>query len=166
VTYVPQDEPFPVAAGLGSSGGEPSLYQLIFECSPEAMALTRVRDNVMVGVNQEWLRLTGFPRERVIGHTAVEFGLWQDEAAREQALRPLTKGGQLCDVDVTLRTEDGAHRLMCISAVMVESQAESYYLFYLRDVTAMRMAQAAVHAGEQALEQANEKLNRQLHCTN
>ena len=158
---IPHDEPFSVAAGLDLAGEAP-LYQLIFEHGPEAMALTRVRDDVMVSVNQEWLRLTGFPREQVLGRTAVEFGLWPDEAARETALLPLAQGGQLRDADVTLRTMDGAHRLMCMSAVIVASQGESYYLFYLRDVTAMRMAQAAVHAGEQALAQANEKLNRQL----
>ncbi len=139
-----------------------SLYQAIFAQSPEAMGLTRARDSVMVDVNEEWLRLTGFPRHRVVGRTAMEFGLWPDPAARDEVLRPLATGGQVRDADITLVTEDGVHRLMCISAVMVEVQSESYILFYLRDVTARRMAQAAVHAGEQALEEANEKLNRQV----
>ncbi|MFZ2306237.1 MAG: EAL domain-containing protein [Rhodoferax sp.] len=162
----PHDDRPAVAVGAAGvdvmSGGDIPLYKAIFANSPEAMALTRVRDDVMVDVNAEWLRLTGFPRERVVGHTAMDFGLWPDGASREAALRPLASGGQLRDVDVTLRTEDGVHRLMCISAVLLEVQSERYFLFYLRDVTATRMAQAAVHAGEQALEQANEKLNRQL----
>lgn len=146
----------------GVSGGEASLYKALFARSPEAMALTRVRDSVMVDVNDEWLRLTGFARHRVVGHTALDFGLWPDPTSRDAVLGPLLSGGQLRDVDVTLVTGDGSHRVMCVNAVVVEVQSEPYMLFYLRDVTAMRMAQAAVHQGEQALEQANEKLNRQI----
>ena len=163
---LPYDDPSAVVVGAGDVGvalGEGSpLYKAIFAHSPEAMALTRACDSVMVDVNDEWLRLTGYPRHQVVGHTAMEFGLWPDEAAREQVLRPLANGGQVRDVDVTLLTQEGVLRLMCISAVQIAVQREAYILFYLRDVTAMRMAQAAVHAGEQALEQANEKLNRQV----
>jgi diguanylate cyclase (GGDEF)-like protein/PAS domain S-box-containing protein len=138
------------------------LFRTIFMESPEAIALTRASDKVIVAVNREWVRLTGFSSQQVLGRSAVEIGHWPDAMAREQVLRPLDGGGPLRNVDVTLVLQDGTHRMMCVNAVLIDVQSESYLLLYLRDVTADRMAQTAVLAGEQALAQANEKLNRQL----
>jgi PAS domain S-box-containing protein len=98
----------------------------------------------------------------VVGRTAVEIGLWPDEVARAKALHPLKVAGRVREIEVALVMGNGAHRLMCMNAVLVTVKGDSYVLIYLRDVTADRMAQAAVQAGEQALAQTNEKLNRQV----
>ncbi len=130
--------------------------------SPEAIALTRARDATLIAVNEEWLRLTGFRRDEVLGRTAVEIGHWPDEVTRVQALRPLKSHGRVRDLDTTMVLANGLHRLICLNAVLVDVQDESYILFYLRDVTVDRMSQAAVLAGEQQLAKTNEKLNRQV----
>ena len=124
--------------------------------------MTRARDSTIVAVNDEWLNLTGFSREQAVGHTAVEIGHWPDEATRAQALQPLLMNRKVRDLDVTLLMAHGVQRLICLSAVLTDVQGESYILFYLRDVTAERMAQEAVRAGEQQLARTNEKLNRQV----
>jgi diguanylate cyclase (GGDEF)-like protein/PAS domain S-box-containing protein len=126
------------------------------------MALTRLHDSVIVEVNEEWCQLTGFPRQQVLGFSALELGIWASDADRELALRPLQGSGRVRDADVVMAREDGLQRMMCMNAVLVEVQAQAYVLIYLRDVTVDRMAQAAVQTGEKALEQANQKLNRQL----
>jgi diguanylate cyclase (GGDEF)-like protein/PAS domain S-box-containing protein len=138
------------------------VFRTIFEQSPEAISVTRAVDQVMVEVNQQWLNLTGFSRSHVLGRTAVDIGLWPSEAAREQALAPIRAEGRVCDADVTLIMKNGAHRVVRLNATRVHVQSDTYFLIYLRDVTAERMAQAALRAGEAALEQVNEKLNRQV----
>ncbi|TAF83895.1 MAG: EAL domain-containing protein [Curvibacter sp.] len=45
---------------------------------------------------------------------------------------------------------------------MLEEAGEPYLLIYLRDVTAEQLAREALKAGEQALEQANASMNRQV----
>ncbi len=130
--------------------------------SPEAIALTRTRDGVIIAVNKEWLRLTGFSREQVLGHTAIEIGHWPDAQARQRMLQPLCEDGRLSEADIPLVLADGSMRLMCMNAVLVTVDGESHMLIYLRDVTAARQAQAAALANEQALAKANETLNRQV----
>ncbi|MES2582095.1 MAG: EAL domain-containing protein [Pseudomonadota bacterium] len=139
-----------------------ALFQAIFMESPEAIALTRARDASIIAVNEEWLKLTGYSREEVLGRTAVQIGHWPDELARVQALQPLQTSKRVRDLDITMVLANGLHRLICMNAVLVEVQGESYILFYLRDVTVDRMSQAAVVAGERQLAQTNEKLNRQV----
>jgi len=146
----------------GSNGVTDAVFKSIFSQSPEAIALTRALDSAIVEVNEEWLKLTGFAREEVLGRTAVEIGHWPDELSRQAALMPLKLGGRVTDVDVTLVMKDGIPRMVRMNAGRLEVQGVGYILIYLRDVTAERLAQEAMLAGEQALERAYEKLNRQI----
>ncbi|MDO8285892.1 MAG: PAS domain S-box protein [Rhodoferax sp.] len=59
-----------------------TIFKAVFMESHEAIALTRAQDGVIVAVNREWLRLTGFSREQVLGRTAIAIGLWPDALAR------------------------------------------------------------------------------------
>ncbi|MES2952612.1 MAG: EAL domain-containing protein [Pseudomonadota bacterium] len=158
----------PHHAAVGSAGdtapgfASHPLFEAIFMASPEAIALTRARDNVIVAVNDEWLSLTGFTRSQALGRTAVDIGHWPDAQARERVLRPLMVDGRIRQLDITMVLANGTHRLMCLNADLVDVLGESYILIYLRDVTADRMAAAAVQAGEQALALTNDKLNRQV----
>ena len=76
-----------------------AIFQAVFMESPEAIALTRARDSVIIAVNREWLRLTGFSRDQVLGHTAIEIGHWPDAQARQQMLQPLSADGRVHEVD-------------------------------------------------------------------
>ncbi len=130
--------------------------------SPEAIAVTRARDNIIVEVNHEWLRLTGFTREQVVGHTAVDIGHWPDPQVRQEMLLRLNTTGRVRETDFELVLASGVRRLMCLNAVLVEAQEESHILLYLRDVTAQRQAESAAMANEHALVHANEWLSSQV----
>jgi len=151
----------PPLAGVSSSG-DGTLFHTIFAQSPEAIALTRARDGLIADVNQEWVRLTGFQPDEVIGRTAVEIGHWPDEQAREATLLPLKRNGRISDVEVSLTMKDGMSRVVRMNAALVGSKGDEYILIYLRDVTAERLAQEALRAGERVLAEANEKLVAQL----
>ena len=148
----------PVAAWGVAEG----IFKTIFDHSPEAIALTRVRDGVLVEVNTEWLHLTGYSREEALGRTAVEMGHWLDPEERKRVFAPLYEGSRVVDADVTLVMKDRNPRVVRMNAALVRERDEAYILLYLRDVTAERLAHEALRAGEQALEQANDKLNRQV----
>jgi diguanylate cyclase (GGDEF)-like protein/PAS domain S-box-containing protein len=155
------------ASPLGGQGAccdplSETLFKAIFNQSSEAIALTRLSDDVLVEVNREWIGLFGFQRQNILGKTAVEIGHWESQAARESVLGGLQAGVRVTDEDVTLLTHEGLPRLVRMNAAVVEVAGESYVLLYLRDVTAERMAQEALRAGERVLEETNEKLNRQL----
>ena len=158
----PESAPLPAAKEAASAGVGLSVFRAIFESSPEAIALTRVRDGVLVQVNSEWLLMTGYTREEVIGRSAVELGHWLDPQEREQVFGRLQIGGRVADTDVTLVMKDRIPRVVRINAAMLEEAGEPYLLIYLRDVTAEQLAREALKAGEQALEQANASMNRQV----
>ena len=159
-------QPAPPGSSSGVSEGAwglaPGVFKTIFECSPEAIALIRLADDILVDVNAEWLQLTGYSREEALGHTAVELGHWLDPSERDRVFAPLADGGRVVDADVTLVMKDRNPRLVRMNATRVIDQDQTYILLYLRDVTAERLAHEALRAGEQALEQLNDSLNRQV----
>ena len=125
--------------------------------------LVRVRDDVIVGVNLEWMRLTGFTREQAIGHTALEIGVWPDRTSREQALLPLKKPhGRVADLDVTILTAQGLARVVRINGVWVQVGSGDYVQLVIRDVTPEQLSQEALRSSELALAQVNDEVKRQI----
>ena len=139
-----------------------AIFKAVFMESPEAIVLTRASDGAIVAVNQEWLKLTGFAENQVLGRTVMEIGHWPDAQTWVTALRPLETDKRVSDLDITLVMANGVQRLICLNAVVVDVQGEDHISLYLRDVTVERMSQAAMLAAEQQLAQTNEKLNRQV----
>ena len=139
------------------------LFSAAFDESPEALSLTRLWDGMFVDVNQEWLRLTGFTREDVLGHTGLEIGHWRDPQDRQAALAPLLTQGRLRNFEGTLLyTKDGSPRLLRLDGSLIDVFGDKHVLMHVRDITAERMAEVAMQAGERALEQANARLREQL----
>ncbi|MDZ4075548.1 MAG: EAL domain-containing protein [Hylemonella sp.] len=139
-----------------------ALFTAAFDESPEAIGLSRLADGLIVDVNQEWLALTGFKREEVIGHTVVEIGHWPDQASREAAVAALRVSGRLRDYEAIVRLKDKGKRLVRLNGTLMDVGGEKHILMYIKDITTERMAEESLRAGELALEQAVDKLNQQL----
>jgi diguanylate cyclase (GGDEF)-like protein/PAS domain S-box-containing protein len=138
------------------------LFTAAFDEGPEAVALSRLRDGLIVDVSQEWLALTGYTRDEVIGHTVVEIGHWPDQATRDATIANLRTGRRLRDVETTLNFPGKGRRLVRLNGSVIDVGGEPHALMYVKDITAERQAEKAVRASELALERANEQLNAQL----
>ncbi|MBI3532262.1 MAG: EAL domain-containing protein [Burkholderiales bacterium] len=138
------------------------LFAVAFQESPEALVLSRLSDGLLVDVNQEWLNLTGYTREEAVGHTVVELHHWIDAQTRQKALTPLITQGRLRGLEATVFLKDGAPCLVRLSGSVIDVFDEKLILMRVKDITAERMAEEALRAGEMALERANEQLSAQL----
>jgi PAS domain-containing protein len=76
-------------------------------------------------------------------------------------LSTLRRHARISDAQANLRMRSGAIRQVRMSASVVHVGEQPLILSYFRDVTAYRMAQEALRAGERELEESNAKLNRQ-----
>ncbi len=142
------------------------LFSAAFDESPEAIGLSRLADGLIVDVNQEWLAVTGYTREEVIGHTVVEIGHWPDQASREAAVAALRVSGRLRDYEAIVHLKDRGKRLVRLNGTLMDVDGEKHILMYIKDITTERMAEESLRAGELALAQANEKLSAQLDLYN
>jgi PAS domain S-box-containing protein len=95
-------------------------FHKAFDTSPNVLAITTLGSDSLVEVNAAFERLTGYPRQSVIGATTAGLGLWVDIERREQLLWQLRAGESVRDVELGLRTRDGALRTVLLSAELLE----------------------------------------------
>ena len=132
--------PIPIPSPSNHVQNQPSLalFSAAFDQHPDAVALTRVRDGLLLEVNPAWLALTGFSREEVIGKTTLELGLWGQRGNRLEALAPIAAGESALQIESTLHAKGGGLRAIQITGTRLLLEGEPHLLGYMTDVTGRR----------------------------
>ncbi len=144
-------------------------FSAVFHLSPVALGVTSIRGGVFVDVNEAWIVQFGHYRERILGRTSVEIGLWKDVEERSRLLDDAKRGECLPKREVWLKRADGTEILCEASGQVVELNGQSVVVWSAHDVTEQRRVQheiselnvqleARVHERTARLEQANLEL--------
>jgi PAS domain S-box-containing protein len=94
------------------------LFAAAFEHAPVMMAISVQGEAVLLEVNREFERVSGYNREEVIGKNAVELGLIAPQELQRLA-GVLSVGEPGLGIDLTVRTKNGASRKCLCSMVPV-----------------------------------------------
>ncbi len=129
-------------------------FAKLFRNSPDAITLTSLKDGRMVEANDGVLRISGYNMDEIIGHTAVELGLWHDPAGRQRFTELLQKQGRVIDMEVDFRAKSGAIRNCLVSAEIIELPDGKYILSVIRDITERKRIEEALQLRVQLLDNA------------
>jgi PAS domain S-box-containing protein len=123
----------------------------VFEASPDAIAVTRISDGVLLDVNPQF-EAASAPREDLIGRINTDRVLWVDPAQRSEFFHLLATRGRVHNMEVNFRTRDGRILPSLISAVTVELDGEPCAVSVVRGITRLkRTEQELVRAREEAM---------------
>lgn len=125
------------------------IYRRVFFSSPEFVAISRLSDGRFMDVNSGFERFSGFRRDEVLGKTALELGLWQDEVSRSHMVAALKqqgrvhlyparfgkRGGNVCDVEISasIATIEGETVMVCVVHDVTERTRNEDELRVYRD---------------------------------
>ncbi len=70
-------------------------YRTAFQMNLDSVDICHKEDGMFIDVNDAFLRITGFEREEVIGHTALEIGIWENPQDRQKLLEALSLNSSL-----------------------------------------------------------------------
>ncbi|MCQ4348924.1 EAL domain-containing protein [Pseudomonas stutzeri] len=110
-------------------------FAKIFYASPDALAITRLRDGRLLEINPGFTQLTGYSAGEALGRTPLELALWVDPADGQLLLRRIERDGHARRLALPLRTRGGQHRLCELSAQPLQIDGEACLLSIARDVT-------------------------------
>lgn len=110
-------------------------FSTLFRSNPVPAGIMRIDNSQFIEVNDAFLRLTGFAREEVLGHTAVELGVWPVPAERERAIQLVRERGRISQFEAKFRTKAGEIHDQLFSCEVVVLSGQSYLLGMILDIT-------------------------------
>jgi PAS domain S-box-containing protein len=130
------------------------ILAVIFDLSPDAIAINRARDGVFVAVNQGFTSLTGWSASEAQGRRLTEVDIWADPAERDELVEALRRDRSVRNHEMHFRRKGGEVRTGLLSANPVRLGQEELILSVLRDVTELASARRDRAALEAQLRQA------------
>jgi PAS domain S-box-containing protein len=110
-------------------------FSKAFRSNPEGFSISTVREGRYLEANDAFLRMIGYERSEVIGHTSAELRIWEESEERSAMIAKLLDRGSIREEDVQFRTKAGKIRQIRLSAELIQLQGEVCLLGVSRDVT-------------------------------
>lgn len=131
-----------------------------FHAGPDAMVISAAADGRYIELNDAFARLLGWPREEMVGRTALEMGVWPYPAERARLLELLSREGQVSDYEARLRRRGGGVFDVLIGVQRVVLEDEDCLLFVIRDVSDRKALEARTEALLAKLDSSNKELEQ------
>jgi len=115
-------------------------FSTAFKASPEAIAIVSLDSGKYLEVNDNFLLISGFSREEVIGHTATELNVWVDIQERQAYLDDLALRGSSKRSEIKFRMKNNDVRLFHVSSEVIEIDGLKCSLNFVSDITEQKRA--------------------------
>ena len=125
-----------------------SRFSTAFNASPLATSITRMKDNLLIDVNQTMLELTGFSSEEALGHTALELNIWPNPDERGKLVEQLQQQGRVQGFEIQLRKKSGKIVDLLVSAEVIELSNEAHMLSMSMDISDRKRADRELRESE------------------
>lgn len=119
-------------------------YRTAFQTSPDAIAINDVGDGNYIEVNDGLVNIAGYSREELIGHTAVELGIWVDPIDRAKMTEALRLNSVCRNLEASFRKKDGTVACGLLSASIIEIEGRPCVLSMTRDITEAKEAEEKI----------------------
>lgn len=106
-----------------------------FRSSPNPIAIATLHEGRFIDVNPNFLKMSGYALEDVIGHTFAELSLIKPSEATADAVSVLLETGSLHNQEVELRTRSGEFKVVLVSAELIDLSGVPCALIIANDIT-------------------------------
>lgn len=134
-------------------------FSAAFHSSPVITGVTRASDARFVLVNDAALNWLGYSREEVLGHTAIELGIWENPAERQRFWDDIQRSGSIRERECRLRNRSGNVSTMLASGAIIEINGEDHLLIMMVDISERKNAEAELRASEARLRESEARFS-------
>ena len=126
-------------------------FSKAFGSNPVALSISQLADGRITDVNKAYLKLLGFSRQEVIGHTSTELNIFTSPTERSKLVNILREKSSVSNLDITLQTKTGKPVNAIISIDKINSKSQDYLVSTLVDITERKKAEETLLAKEHEL---------------
>lgn len=106
-----------------------------FDSNPEGISISTVADGRYLEANDAYLKMMGYKRSEVLGHTALALNVWCNPEERRAVIEELLREGRVRAAETRFRTKSGEIRDVEMSIENINLQGQSCLLAITRDIT-------------------------------
>jgi PAS domain S-box-containing protein len=125
-------------------------FSKAFQASPAFMMISSIEDGRFIDVNESFLKAIGYGRDKVIGRTGKELGIWEPDHI-DEFMYHLKTVGRVENQEIGFRTKTGEQRTALVSAEMIKIDGEYCELAVGDDITERKIAESALKESQQQL---------------
>jgi len=123
-------------------------YRTAFQTSIDAITISHLEDGEFVDVNEAFLRIFGYRREEVVGHTSVELNIWSSLQDRERMVDALRRDSTCKDLEFQLNKKNGKPIWVLVSGARIDLDGIASFLLVVRDISETKAAAEALRLSE------------------
>jgi PAS domain S-box-containing protein len=116
----------------------------IFHSVPSLINISTLKEGAFLEVNQTTLETLGYSREEMIGKSACELGLWEDESQHAKVLAILQEHGAVNNQEVRLKVRGGPMLTGLLSAKLIDINGAWRMLSIVRDISERKSAEEEI----------------------
>ncbi len=143
------------------------MFSVVFNKSPIPVSLSRLRDGVLIDVNESWIEAFGFDRDSVIGKTLSDLGISRIAAERVRLDTELRDKGYIHNMEVTgFRTKSNPSPILLTNVEVLEFASDKLVYTSTQDITDRKQAEALLREREECIKASlleKEVLLKEIH---
>lgn len=119
-------------------------FSNVFQSSPYAITITRVKDGKFIDVNKEFESLSGVSKKKALNTSTIDLGIWNSDKDRANMLQELKTKGFLDSREFPFVTKDRGVVTGLYSARMININGEPHILSSIADISTLKAAQEKI----------------------
>jgi diguanylate cyclase (GGDEF)-like protein/PAS domain S-box-containing protein len=123
-------------------------FSKAFRSSPNPIAITTMQEGRFIEVNDSFLEISGFSCEELIGHTALELGIWVNPGDRTKMVKMLRDRRAVRNQELEFRAKSGEVKTILLSVEAINLGGQECILYVTNDITEHKRSEEAIQKAE------------------
>lgn len=120
---------------------EEEKFRVAFQLSPDLISISRMRDGRYVDVNEQFVNLSGYTREEIIGKTSNELNFWPNPGDRIKLMERLANNRRTKNLELEFNLKGNKSITGLVSFSVIDIGGEPHLLSFIKDITERKRIQ-------------------------